>query len=89
MSIDPLIISLGVRMFSKNGEVRRPHSDIQNKMCELARLVLEARKVDSGIKNLKDSKFNKVLQAVTTMTAFDELNNTFLTPSTALKLQHW
>lgn len=92
VSADPLIISLGERMFSKNGEVVRHHSDIRNKMREMARLVMEARKVDKDIVHLQDlidpSKFDTVLQAVKTMTGFDELNNRFTIPSTALKLRH-
>ena len=37
---DTLILSLGERMFSKNGENVRQWSDIRNKMMELARLLL-------------------------------------------------
>lgn len=44
---DMLIISQGERMSLKNGEVRRHQVDIRNKMRELARLVLVARKMDS------------------------------------------
>lgn len=89
---DTLIISLGERMFLKNGEAPRYRADIRNKMRELARLVLEARKIDKDIVFLKDlihpGKFNTVLKAVKSMTGFNDLTNRFLVPSTALKLRH-
>ena len=89
---DVLIISLGERMFLKNGEVQRHRADIRNKMRELARLVLVAREIDKDIVFLKDlinpGKFNTVLEAVKKMTGFDNLTNRFSVPSTALKLRH-
>ena len=89
---DVLIISLGERMFLKNGEVQRHRADIRNKMRELARLVLVAREIDKDIVFLKDlinpGKFNTVLEAVKKMTGFDHLTNRFSVPSTALKLRH-
>ncbi|XP_070403971.1 uncharacterized protein [Nothobranchius furzeri] len=89
---DTLIISLGERMFLKNGEVGRHRADIRNKMRELARLVLIARNLDKDIVFLKDlicpGKFNTVLEAVKQMTGFNELSNRFSVPSTALKLRH-
>lgn len=70
------LISLGERMFLKNGEVGRHRADIRNKMRELARLVLMARNVDKDIVFLKDlicpSKFNTVLEAVKQMTGFNQ-----------------
>ncbi|XP_014823286.1 PREDICTED: uncharacterized protein LOC106903805 [Poecilia mexicana] len=89
---DSLIISLGERMFLKNGEVGRHRADIRNKMRELARLVLVARDIDKDVVFLKDlicpRKFNTVLEAVKQMTGFNELSNRFAVPSTALKLRH-
>lgn len=89
---DVLIISLGERMFLKNGEVGRHRADIRNKMRELARLVLMARTIDKDIVFLKDlinpGKFNTVLEAVKRMNGFDESTNRFSVPSTALKLRH-
>ena len=89
---DYLILSLGERMFLKNGEVQRHRADIRNKMRELARLLLSARKIDKDIIFLKDlidpGKFNTVLEAVKNMTGFDALTNKFSVPSTALKLRH-
>lgn len=89
---DDLILSLGERMFLKNGEVRRHRADIRNKMRELARFVLSARKIDKDVIFLKDlinpGKFNTVLEAVKNMTGFDALTNRFSVPSTALKLRH-
>ncbi|XP_056432890.1 uncharacterized protein LOC130371215 isoform X1 [Gadus chalcogrammus] len=89
---DYLILSLGDRMFLKNGEVQRHRADIRNKLRELARLVLMARKIDKDIISLKDlinpGKFNTVLEAVKNMTGFDALTNRFSAPSTALKLRH-
>lgn len=65
---DRLIISLGERMFLKNGEVVRHRADIRNKMRELARLLMVARTLDKDILCLKDlispAKFNTVLEAV-------------------------
>ncbi len=89
---DVLIVSLGERMFLKNGEVGRHRADIRNKMGELARVVLVARKIDKDIVFLKDlinpGKFNTVLEAVKQMTGFDNLTNGFSIPSPALKLRH-
>lgn len=89
---DMLIILLGERMFLKNGEIGRHQADIRNKMRELARLVLMARAIDKDIVSLKDlinpRKFNTVLEAVKTMTGFDDSTNRFSAPSTALKLRH-
>ncbi|XP_031174403.1 uncharacterized protein LOC116063546 [Sander lucioperca] len=89
---DMLITSLGERMFLKNGEVGRHQADIRNKMRELARLLIVARKIDKDIVFLKDlinpGKFNTVLEAVKQMTGFDHSTNRFLVPSTALKLRH-
>jgi len=89
---DTLIISLGERMFLKNGEVGQHRADIRNKMRELARLVLTARNIDKDIVFLKDlicpGKFNTVLEAVKQMTGFNSSSNRFAVPSTALKLRH-
>lgn len=89
---DSLILSLGERMFLKNGEVGRHRADIRNKMRELARLLLVARAIDKDIVALKDlinpAKFNTVLEAVKKMTGFDSSTNRFSVPSTALKLRH-
>ncbi|XP_041853923.1 uncharacterized protein LOC121648062 [Melanotaenia boesemani] len=89
---DALIISLGERMFLKNGEIGRHRADIRNKMRELARLVLVARNIDKDIVFLKDlicpGKFNTVLEAVKQMTGFNASSNRFAVPSTALKLRH-
>ncbi|XP_073781211.1 uncharacterized protein isoform X2 [Danio rerio] len=89
---DTLILSLGERMFLKNGEVGRYRADIRNKMRELARLLLVARSIDKDIVTLKDlinpAKFNTVLEAVKKMTGFDGSTNRFSVPSTALKLRH-
>ncbi|XP_049928186.1 uncharacterized protein LOC126407385 isoform X2 [Epinephelus moara] len=88
---DTLIISLGERMFLNGGEVQRREADIKNKMRELARLVLQARKIDKDIVFLKDlitpEKFNTVLEAVKQMNGFDETTNRYSVPSTALKLR--
>ncbi len=92
IKLDSLILSLGERMFLKNGEVGRHRADIRNKMRELARLLLVARAIDKDIVTLKDlinpAKFNTVLDAVKKMTGFDESTNRFSVPSTALKLRH-
>ncbi|XP_058499252.1 uncharacterized protein LOC131468730 [Solea solea] len=89
---DALIISLGERMFPKNGEVGRQRADVRNKMRELARLVLMARTIDKDIVYLRDlinpGKFNTVLEAVKKVTGFDESTNRFSTPTTARKLRH-
>ncbi|XP_032423904.1 uncharacterized protein LOC116723252 [Xiphophorus hellerii] len=89
---DSLIISLGERMYLRNGEVGRHQADIRNKMRELARLVLMARNIDKDVVFLKDlispGKFNTVFEAVKEMTGFNELTNRFNVPSTALKLRH-
>ncbi|XP_073690489.1 uncharacterized protein [Garra rufa] len=89
---DQLILSLGERMFLRNGEVPRYRADIRNKMRELARLLMTARKFDKGIVTLKDlinpGKFNTVLESVKIMTGFDRSTNRFSVPSTALKLRH-
>ncbi|XP_049446940.1 uncharacterized protein LOC125897585 [Epinephelus fuscoguttatus] len=89
---DMLIILLGERMFLKQGEIGQHRANIRNKMRELARLVLVARTIDKDIVSLKDlinpGKFNTVLEAVKTMTRFDELINRFSASSTALKLRH-
>lgn len=65
---DSLILSLGERMFLRNGKVGRHRADIRNKMRELARLLLVAREFDKDIVSLKDlinpTKFNTVLEAV-------------------------
>ncbi|XP_026093553.1 uncharacterized protein LOC113066103 isoform X3 [Carassius auratus] len=88
---DPLILSLGERMFLKNGEVGRHRADIRNRMRELARLLLVARAIDKDVVALKDLinpvKFNTVLEAVKKMTGFDSSTNQFSVPSTALKLR--
>ncbi len=85
---DSLILSLGERMFLKNGEVVRHRADIRNKMRELARLLLVARAIDKDIVALKDlinpEKFTTVVEAVKNMTGFDESTNR----STALNLRH-
>ncbi|XP_051810227.1 uncharacterized protein LOC127535707 isoform X2 [Acanthochromis polyacanthus] len=87
-----LILSLGERMFLKNGEVGCHRADMRNKMRELTRLVLVARDLDKDTVFLKDlitpAKFNTVLAAVKKMTGFDHLTNRFAVPSTALKLRH-
>nr|XP_049575195.1 uncharacterized protein LOC125968056 isoform X1 [Syngnathus scovelli]XP_049589629.1 uncharacterized protein LOC125977309 isoform X1 [Syngnathus scovelli]XP_049591303.1 uncharacterized protein LOC125978199 [Syngnathus scovelli]XP_049591304.1 uncharacterized protein LOC125978199 [Syngnathus scovelli]XP_049591305.1 uncharacterized protein LOC125978200 [Syngnathus scovelli] len=89
---DTLIISLGERMFLKNGESSRYRADMRNKMRELARLVLEAREIDKDIVFLKDlihpGKFNTVLKAVKSMNGFNDLTNRYAVPSTPVKLRY-
>ena len=89
---DALILSLGERMFSKNGENVRQWSEIRNKMRELARLLVAAREIDGDIVSLKDLispvKFDTVLEAVKKMTGFDVSTRRFSVPSTALKLRY-
>ncbi|XP_067299129.1 uncharacterized protein [Pseudorasbora parva] len=88
---DPLILSLGERMFLKNGDVGRPRADIRNQMRELGRLLQVTRTIDKDIDALKDlinpGKFNTVLEAVKKMTGFNNSTNRFSVPSTALKLR--
>ncbi|XP_054896090.1 uncharacterized protein LOC129366337 [Poeciliopsis prolifica] len=92
LKADSLIISLGERMFLKNGEVGPHRADIRNKMRELARLVLTARNIDKDIVFLKylicPGKFNTVLETVKQVTGFNAVSNRFTVPSTALKLRH-
>jgi hypothetical protein len=89
---DELICSFGARVYSKHANEPHMYHIISQKMRQLARLLLTARGVNTGVEHLGDlidpSKFDLVRQAVQTVGGFSKESNEYDKPSLCLKLGH-
>lgn len=86
---DKLILQFGEHMFSQYGSNVKQHEHIRQHLRQLARLVLEARKI-TPLNNLEDffypSSFRHMVSAVKVLAGYDSEKKTYSTPSLALKL---
>lgn len=90
---DSLILDLAKLEFIKVGHDKDQHNYIRTKLREIARLLIELRKVpkfeNAALKDfLVPSMFRHVVEAARKVAGFDTGTNQFLTPSLALKLGH-
>ncbi|XP_048032130.1 uncharacterized protein LOC125267237 isoform X1 [Megalobrama amblycephala] len=88
---DRCILEYGLRLFSKNEHVTSQHQYIRQKLRELARLVLEAKKVThvKSIKELiKPEKYSQVVRATRCLAGFSDTTGKYKRPSLARKVGH-
>ncbi|XP_073729856.1 uncharacterized protein [Misgurnus anguillicaudatus] len=88
---DRCIMQLGEHMFNRMGSDVTKHDYIRQKMREVGRLLLEARRI-TPLKTMEDfmipANFKHVISAVKVVSGFDEEKNSYRIPSLALKLGH-
>ncbi len=88
---DRCIMQLGEHMFNRMGSDVTKHDYIRQKMREVGRLLLEARKI-TPLKTMVDffipANFKHVISAVKVVSGYDEEKNSYRIPSLALKLGH-
>ncbi|KAL1268444.1 hypothetical protein QQF64_033807 [Cirrhinus molitorella] len=88
---DTCIMQLGEHMFNRMGTDVTKHDYIRQKMREVGRLLLEARKI-TPLRTMADfiipANFKHVISAVKVVSGFDEETNSYRIPSLALKLGH-
>jgi hypothetical protein len=89
---DELIIAYGERLYQKHGHKKHKRSHIRQKLRQLARFVIAARKENSSVTDLCScidaTKFPVVISAVRQLCGYQSLDNSFKNPSLALKLGH-
>ncbi|XP_051980871.1 uncharacterized protein LOC127642308 [Xyrauchen texanus] len=88
---DCCIMQLGEHMFNRMGSDVNKHDYIRQKMREVGRLLLEARKI-TRLRSMVDfiipANFKQVISAVKVVSGYDEEKNCYRIPSLALKLGH-
>ncbi|XP_073732486.1 uncharacterized protein [Misgurnus anguillicaudatus] len=88
---DRCIMQLGEHMFNRMGSDVTKHDYIRQKMREVGRLLLEARRI-TPLKTMEDfmipANFKHVISAVKVVSGFDEEKNSYRIPSLALNLGH-
>ncbi|XP_052474111.1 uncharacterized protein LOC128030478 [Carassius gibelio] len=88
---DRCIMQLGEHMFNRMGSDVTKHDYIRQKMREVGRLLLEARKI-TPLRTMVDfiipTNFKHVIAAVKVVSGYDEEKNSYRIPSLALKLGH-
>jgi hypothetical protein len=89
---DTLLCSFGALAYARHGNEQNMHQVISQKMRQLARLLLGARKLSSDVVHLTDlidaSKFSLVPQVVQNVGGFSADTNSYDRPSVCLKLGH-
>ena len=89
---DLMIIKYGNCLCRKLRKCGDQQHHISNKLRELGRLVLEARKCCSDITTLSDclvpTRFNFIIQAVSELSGWNEEDGTLKAPSIGIKLGH-
>ncbi|XP_073694436.1 uncharacterized protein [Garra rufa] len=88
---DRCILEYGFRLFNKNENVISQHQYIRQKLRELARLVLEAKKMThvKSIKELiKPEKYSHVVRAARCLAGFSDKTGKYQRPSLARKVGH-
>ncbi|XP_034565550.1 uncharacterized protein LOC117831136 isoform X1 [Notolabrus celidotus] len=88
---DRCILEYGYRLFKKNEKTVSQHQYIRQKLRELGRLLLEARKV-THVKTIqeliKPEQYNRVVTAAKSLSGFSELTGKYQCPSLARKVGH-
>ncbi|XP_060572464.1 uncharacterized protein LOC132730528 [Ruditapes philippinarum] len=89
---DPLIIKLGEKLYQRHGSQRHLFAHISQKMRELGRFLISARRNDADVIHLCDiidpRKFPLAVKATQYLCKFNEETNKYLNPSLALKIGH-
>ena len=89
---DPLIKLYGEKLISKHRDQKHLVTYVSTKTRELGRLVIEASKLDDSIKSLQDvlvpEKWDIFIKATQITAGFSVENNSFNTPSLALKISY-
>ncbi|XP_067277870.1 uncharacterized protein [Pseudorasbora parva] len=88
---DRYILLLGQQMYNRLKSYSGRNNYIRQKMREVARLLITARKLTTIRKMedfIKPGNFPHVIKAVRVVAGFSEETNTYKTPSLALKLGH-
>jgi hypothetical protein len=87
---DKLIIALAERLYQKHGHHKHKRNHIRQKLRQLGRFVIAARKNQSNFTNLTScidaAKFPEVVSVVRQMCGYASASNNFSNPSLALKL---
>jgi hypothetical protein len=89
---DPLIIKLGEKLYQRHGSQRHLFAHISQKMRELGRFLISARRNDADVIHLCDiidpRKFPLAVKATQYLCKFNEETNKYLNPALALKIGH-
>lgn len=90
---DALILKVGEKQFGRHGHDNEQYSMIRNNLRELGRLLKQLRqtsgKINATLESFLDpAQFKTVVNAAKAVAGFSEKENSFKTPSLALKLGH-
>ncbi|KAL4704231.1 hypothetical protein ACJJTC_016249 [Scirpophaga incertulas] len=89
---DDLILKLGSKLMTKHDQDQHLSGYISQKMRELARFLIEIRKICPAIQNLTECinpiYFPKVIEAVKAVTSYNSKTGKYGIPSLALKIGH-
>ena len=90
-SHDDLIISFGEKLYQKHGHKKHRHQYIRQRIRELSRFLLAARKESKGeITDLEScinpTLFRVVITAVKKLCGYESVHHSYQTPSLALKI---
>lgn len=86
---DKLLLQFGQHLFDLNGSRKNRHDYIRQRLRELGRLLLVAKKntpIQKAEELIYPVNFNHVISAVKELAGYNTENNTFRTPSLALKI---
>ncbi|XP_036932014.1 uncharacterized protein LOC119017757 isoform X5 [Acanthopagrus latus] len=86
---DKLLLQFGQHLFDLNGSRKNRHDYIRQRLRELGRLLLVAKKntpIQKAEELIYPSNFNHVISAVKELAGYNTEDNTFRTPSLALKI---
>ncbi|XP_054863262.1 uncharacterized protein LOC111580683 isoform X2 [Amphiprion ocellaris] len=87
---DPLICRYGESLYARHGRMRSRHQYISQRMRELGRFTLAAKKMDKTVRGLEDlcapSKFQLVVSVAKRLTEFSPGKNEYGKPSTAVRI---
>lgn len=89
---DRVIMKIGEKLYQKHGHLPHLYTHISQKIRELGRFLICARKQDADINCMTDilapEKFPVAVKATKVLCKFDEVNNHYSSPSLALKIGH-
>ncbi|XP_058506753.1 uncharacterized protein LOC131473526 isoform X2 [Solea solea] len=86
---DKILLQFGQHLFDLNGSRKNRHDYIRQRLRELGRLLLVAKKktpIRKAEELIYPANFNHVISAVKALAGYNAENNTFCTPSLALKI---
>lgn len=88
---DSCILQLGSRLFKKIQKIKSQHQHLRQKLRELGRLMIEAKKVTS-VKTIKDlikpDMYHHVVTATRCLTGFSDQSGKYERPTLARKIGH-